>query len=327
LTFLLNRLVHTAIVLLATAFISFVIIRYVGDPVNNMFGQAATLEDREALRRALGLDDPAIVQFWRFLVNALSGNFGVSYRYDEPVAKLVLERAPASLELSLCAMLLAAGLGIPLGVWTAIHPGSALTRILLTLSVVGIALPTFLVGIILILIFAVQLGWLPAFGRGEVVDLGGWTTGLLTASGLKALILPSLTLGLFQMTLVMRLVRAEVSDVLRSSYIKFAIARGVPRSTVHYRHALGNAFLPVLTIVALQFGNLFAFSIIVETVFQWPGLGLLVIQAIQFADVPVLAAYLVLVSGIFALLNFTVDLISPAIDPRLRSSSLPGRPA
>ena len=283
-----------------------------------MVGQAATLDDREAMRRALGLDDPAIVQFCRFLGNVLSGNLGVSYRYGEPVGKLLLERAPASLELSLCAMLLAAGLGIPLGVWTAINRGSALTRILLTLSLVGVALPTFLVGIVLILIFSVQLGWLPAFGRGDVTDLGGWTTGLLTVSGLKALILPSLTLGLFQMTLIMRLVRAEISEVLRSSFIKFAIARGLPRRSIYYRHALGNALLPVITIVALQFGNLFAFSIIVETVFQWPGLGLLVIQAIQFADVPVLSAYLVLVSGIFALLNLTVDILSPVIDPRLR---------
>jgi peptide/nickel transport system permease protein len=275
------------------------------------------------MRRALGLDQPAIVQFWHFLGNVLSGNLGVSYRYGEPVAKLLTERAPASLELSLCAMLLAAGLGIPLGVWTAIHRGSFITRILLTVSVIGVALPTFLVGIVLILIFSVNLGWLPAFGRGEVTDLGGWTTGLLTLGGLKALILPSLTLGLFQMTLIMRLVRAEVSEVLRSSFVKFAIARGLPRRSVYYRHALGNALLPVMTIVALQFGNLFAFSIIVETVFQWPGLGLLVIQAIQYADVPVLAAYLVLVSGFFALLNLTVDILSPAIDPRLRTDGAP----
>jgi peptide/nickel transport system permease protein len=320
-------LLHASIVLLATGFISFVIIRYVGDPVNNMVGQTATLAEREAMHRALGLDDPAAAQFLRFLGNVLSGNLGVSYRYGEPVAKLIRERAPASLELSLSAMLLAAGLGIPLGVWTAIDKGSLLTRILLALSVVGVALPTFLVGIVLILVFAVNLGWLPAFGRGAVTDLGGWTTGLLTVSGLKALVLPSLTLGLFQMTLIMRLVRAEVSQVMRASFITFAVSRGVPRRSIYFRHALGNALLPVITIVALQFGNLFAFSIIVETVFQWPGLGLLVIQAIQFADVPVLSAYLVLVSGVFALLNLLVDILSPAIDPRLRDASHQGRAA
>jgi peptide/nickel transport system permease protein len=326
-TFLLSRIVHALVVLLATGFVSFVIIRYIGDPVNNMVGQAATLADREAMRRELGLDDPAALQFVRFLGEVLSGNLGVSYRYGEPVAKLIAERAPASLELSLCAMLLAAGLGIPLGVWTAIHRRNPLTRVLLTLSVIGVALPTFLIGIVLILIFSVNLGWLPAFGRGEVTDLGGWTTGLLTAGGVKALILPSLTLGLFQMTLVMRLVRAEVSQVLRASFIRFALARGVPRRSIYYRHALGNALLPVITIVALQFGNLFAFSIIVETVFQWPGLGLLVIQAIQFADVPVLAAYLILVSGVFALLNLGVDILAPALDPRLRAASHAGRTA
>ena len=325
--FVLRRLLHASIVLLATGFISFVIIRYVGDPVNNMVGQTATLAEREAMHRALGLDDPAAAQFLRFLGNVLSGNLGVSYRYGEPVAKLIRERAPASLELSLSAMLLAAGLGIPLGVWTAIDKGSLLTRILLALSVVGVALPTFLVGIVLILVFAVNLGWLPAFGRGAVTDLGGWTTGLLTVSGLKALVLPSLTLGLFQMTLIMRLVRAEVSQVMRASFITFAVSRGVPRRSIYFRHALGNALLPVITIVALQFGNLFAFSIIVETVFQWPGLGLLVIQAIQFADVPVLSAYLVLVSGVFALLNLLVDILSPAIDPRLRDASHQGRAA
>ena len=325
--FVLRRLLHASIVLLATGFISFVIIRYVGDPVNNMVGQTATLAEREAMHRALGLDDPAAAQFLRFLGNVLSGNLGVSYRYGEPVAKLIRERAPASLELSLSAMLLAAGLGIPLGVWTAIDKGSLLTRILLALSVVGVALPTFLVGIVLILVFAVNLGWLPAFGRGAVTDLGGWTTGLLTVSGLKALVLPSLTLGLFQMTLIMRLVRAEVSQVMRASFITFAVSRGVPRRSIYFRHALGNALLPVITIVALQFGNLFAFSIIVETVFHWPGLGLLVIQAIQFADVPVLSAYLVLVSGVFALLNLLVDILSPAIDPRLRDASHQGRAA
>lgn len=326
-TFLLSRLAHAVLVLVATGFVSFVIIRYIGDPVNNMVGQAATLADREAMRRALGLDDPAALQFARFLGEAASGNLGVSYRYGEPVSRLILERAPASLELSLAAMALAAGLGIPLGVWTAIHPGRVMTGVLLTLSVIGVALPTFLIGIVLILVFSVNLGWLPAFGRGEVTAIGGWTTGLLTASGLKALILPSLTLGLFQMTLIMRLVRAEVAQVLRSGFIRFAMARGVPRRSLYYRHALGNALLPVVTILALQFGNLFAFSIIVETVFQWPGLGLLVIQAIQFADVPVLAAYLMLVATAFALLNLGVDILAPAIDPRLRDAASGGRPA
>jgi peptide/nickel transport system permease protein len=231
-----------------------------------------------------------------------------------------MERLPATLELSVCAMLVATFLGVPLGVWTALHRRSVVSQILLVVSLVGVALPTFLIGIVLILIFSVWLGWLPSFGRGATVTLGGsWTTGLLTASGLKALVLPSLTLGLFQMTLIMRLVRAEMLEVLRTDYIKFARARGLSSTTVNYDHALRNTLVPVITIVGLQFGNIFAFSIIVETVFQWPGLGLLVIQSIQFADVPLLASYLMLIALGFALVNLAVDLLYAAIDPRVRA--------
>jgi peptide/nickel transport system permease protein len=320
--FLLSRLLQAAIVLAVTAFISFALVRYIGDPVNNMAGQAATLAEREEMRRAIGLDRPVFIQFLKFAQNALSGNLGVSYRYGVPVRQLLIERLPASLELSLCAMLIASALGVPLGVWTAIHRDSFWTRVLLGLSIIGVALPTFLIGIVLILIFSVWLHWLPAFGRGSVTDLGGWTTGLLTGDGLRALVLPSLTLALFEMTLIMRLARAEVGEVLRSDFIKFARGRGLPPFKLHYRHALGNALIPLITIISLQFGNLFAFAIIVETVFQWPGLGLLVIQAIQYADVPVLSAYLVLISGFFALTNLVVDSLSFAIDPRLHGGSI-----
>jgi peptide/nickel transport system permease protein len=319
--FVLSRLIQTLIVLVVTAFLSFAIIRYIGDPVNNMAGQAATLADREEVRRALGLDRPVFLQFLTFLGNALSGKLGVSYRYGVPVRQLLIERLPASLELSLCAMLIASALGIPAGVFAAIKRNSFWTRILLGLSIVGVALPTFLIGIVLILIFSVWLHWLPAFGRGTVTDLGGWTTGFLTVDGLRALVLPSLTLGLFETTLIMRLVRSEVSEVLRSDFIRFARGRGLSPFRLYYRHALGNALLPVATIISLQFGNLFAFAVIVETVFQWPGLGLLVIQAIQFADVPVLSAYLVLVAGFFAVINLAVDILSFAIDPRLHDGS------
>jgi peptide/nickel transport system permease protein len=320
--FLLSRLLQAAIVLAVTAFISFALVRYIGDPVNNMAGQAATLAERKEMRRAIGLDRPVFIQFLKFAQNALSGNLGVSYRYGVPVRQLLIERLPASLELSLCAMLIASALGVPLGVWTAIHRESFWTRVLLGLSIIGVALPTFLIGIVLILIFSVWLHWLPAFGRGSVTDLGGWTTGLFTGDGLRALVLPSLTLGLFEMTLIMRLARAEVSEVLRSDFIRFARGRGLSPFKLHYRHALGNALIPLITIISLQFGNLFAFAIIVETVFQWPGLGLLVIQAIQYADVPVLSAYLVLISGFFALTNLVVDSLSFAIDPRLHGGSI-----
>jgi peptide/nickel transport system permease protein len=324
-SFFVQRLFQTILVVLAAALVSFAMFRYVGDPVNNMVGQAATLAERDAMRRSLGLDDPVILQFAHFAAGMLRGDLGVSYRFGVPVGRLIMERLPATLELSLCAMLIATALGIPLGVWTAIHRRSPMSHVLMIGSLVGVALPTFLVGIVLILVFSVWLGWLPSFGRGPTVSLGGWTTGLLAAGGLKALVLPSLTLGLFQMTLILRLVRAEMLEVLRTDYIKFARARGLTDRAVNYRHALKNTLVPVITIIGLQFGNIFAFSIIVETVFQWPGLGLLVIQSIQFADVPLLAAYLVMISLAFAVLNLAVDLLYAAIDPRVRSGMLSAR--
>jgi peptide/nickel transport system permease protein len=325
-SFVVRRLSQTFLVVLMSALVCFVLLRYVGDPVNNMVGQAASLAEREAMRKMLGLDDPVIVQFIHFLREFLSGDLGVSYRYGMPVSRLLLERLPATLELSVCAMLVATLLGIPLGVWTALHRRNVLTQILMVLSLVGIALPTFLVGILLILIFSVWLGWLPSFGRGATISLGPyWSTGLLTLSGLKALVLPCLTLGLFSMTLIMRLVRAEMLEVLRTDYIKFARARGLPARTINYDHALRNTLIPVITIVGLQFGNIFAFSIVVETVFQWPGLGLLVIQSIQFADVPLLASYLVLIALGFALINLTVDLLYAAVDPRVRAGLVVAR--
>ena len=324
-SFFVQRLFQTVLVVLAAALVSFAMFRYVGDPVNNMVGQAATLAEREAMRRALGLDDPVVLQFLRFIGDALTGDLGVSYRFGVPVGRLILERLPATLELSLCAMAIATALGIPLGVWTALHRRSPMSHLLMIASLIGVALPTFLVGIVLILVFSVWLGWLPSFGRGATVALGSWTTGLLTLGGLKALILPSLTLGLFQMTLILRLVRNEMLEVLRTDYIKFARARGLTERAVHYRHALKNTLVPVITIIGLQFGNVFAFSIIVETVFQWPGLGLLVIQSIQFADVPLLAAYLVMIALAFALLNLGVDFLYAAIDPRVRSGMLSAR--
>ncbi len=318
--FILARLGQTVIVVLVAALVSFSLFTYVGDPVNNMLGQAASLADREAMRMELGLDDPAPVQFVRFIGRALQGDLGISYGFHRPVVDLLLERFPATLELSIMAMVLATALGVPLGVWTAIHRDSRVSQILLSASLVGIALPTFLIGIMLILVFSVWLGWLPSFGRGQVVQIGSWTTGLLTWSGLKALILPSVTLGLFQMTLIMRLVRAEMLEVLRSDFIRFARARGLTRARINYDHALKNTLIPVITIVGLQFGNIFAFSIIVETVFQWPGLGLMVIQAIQFADVPLLAAYLVMIAICFAFINLAVDLLYTLVDPRLRTA-------
>ena len=304
--------------MLAVGLIAFALFRFVGDPVLFMLGQDATPQDRERVTRLLGLDQPFYVQYARFVERALQGEFGLSLRQMRPVSALLVERLPATLELSVTAALLALVAGVAMGVYTALRPRSWLSQLLLTLSLIGVSLPTFLIGILLILVFSVQLGWLPSFGRGETLAIGWWTTGFLTASGLKALVLPAITLGLFQMTLIQRLTRAEMLEVLRTDYIRFARARGLTDRAVHFGHALKNTLVPVITVTGLQLGSIIAFAIITETVFQWPGLGLLFIQAVNFADVPVMAAYLCLAALFFVLINLVVDLLYYAVDPRLR---------
>ena len=324
LAFILRRILQSVAVLAAVAFIAFALFTYTGDPVTFMVGQDATQEDRARLRSDIGLDQPFYIQFGRFVGRAVQGEFGLSLRQGRPVSTLLKERLPATLELAFTAALLALVLGVPAGVYTALRRKSWLSHILLAVSLIGMSLPTFLIGILLILVFAVILGWLPSFGRGDTVALGWWTTGFLTKSGLKALILPSITLMLFQMTLIMRLVRAEMLEVLRTDYIKFARARGLTDRAIHFGHALKNTLVPVLTITGLQLGAIIAFAIITETVFQWPGMGLLFIQAVGFADVPVMAAYLCLIALIFVLINLVVDLLYFAVDPRLRVGSAGG---
>ncbi|MBV8651637.1 MAG: ABC transporter permease [Alphaproteobacteria bacterium] len=316
--FIIRRLFQSIAVMLAVAFIAFALFNFVGDPINNMVGQDTTQQDRDKLRQELGLNDPFVVQFARFVGHAVQGNFGLSYQYARPVSELIVERLPATLELSLVAATLALVIGIPIGIYTGLHRYSWLSQLLLATSLVGISLPTFLIGILLILVFAVILGWLPSFGRGATVAIGWWTTGFLTIDGLRALILPAITLGLFQMTLIIRLVRAEMLEVLRTDYIKFARARGLSRRAINFGHALKNTLVPVITITGLQLGSIIAFSIITETVFQWPGMGLLIVQAIDFADIPIMSAYLVLVSFFFVVINLIVDLLYYAVDPRLR---------
>ena len=318
LAFTLRRLFQSVIVLLVVGLVAFSMFRFVGDPIENMLGQERTQADVERLRGVLGLDDPFPVQYVTFLAKAVQGDFGVSYRQGRPVAEIIAERAPATLELAFVSAVLAVVFGIALGVFTAIRRDGWAANVVMTLSLVGVSLPTFLIGILLIYVFAVALGWLPSFGRGETVDLGWWRTGLLTESGLKALILPAITLGLYQMTLIMRLVRSEMLEVLRLDFIRFARARGLSERAVNFRHALKNTMVPVITVVGLQLGAIIAFAIITETVFQWPGVGLLFINAIQFVDIPVMAAYLMLISVLFVGINLIVDLLYFAIDPRLR---------
>ena len=318
LAFIVRRLIQAVMVMLSVALIAFLLFQYVGDPVASMVGQEATQQDRERLRQELGLDKPVVLQFVSFVGNAVQGEFGISYRQGRKVSTLLQERMPATLELAGAAAVLALCVGIPLGVYTALRRKGFISQSLLVFSLLGVSLPTFLIGILLILVFAVWLGWLPSFGRGDTTALGWWTTGLLTADGWKHLILPAVTLALFQLTLVMRLVRAEMLEVLRTDYIKFARARGLSNRAVHFGHALKNTLVPVITITGLQLGSIIAFAIITETVFQWPGMGLLFIQAVQFADIPVMAAYLCLIALIFVVINLIVDLLYFAVDPRLR---------
>ena len=318
LAFILRRLGQSVLVMLAVALISFALFRYVGDPIAQLVGVDTGAEQREALRQELGLNDPVIVQFARFLGQAGRGRFGISYQFKKPVSELLAERMPATLELAMTSTLFALLIGIPMGVYTGIRRNSWASKLFMSLSLIGVSLPTFLIGILLIYVFAVQLKWLPSYGRGETVRLGWWSTGLLTRSGLAALIMPAVTLGLYQMTLIMRLVRAEMLEVLRTDYIKFARARGLAPRAIYFGHALKNTLVPVITIAGLQLGSVIAFAIITETVFQWPGMGLLFVQAVQNVDIPIMAAYLMLVGLIFVAINLVVDILYTVVDPRLR---------
>jgi peptide/nickel transport system permease protein len=318
--YILRSLAQAVVVMLAVALIAFAMFRFVGDPIANMVGQEASVAERTELAQRLGLDDPVPVQFGRFVLGIARGELGMSYRQGRPVIDLLAERLPATAELAVLSALMALVLGIALGVYAAINRRGILANAVMSLSLVGVSLPTFLIGIGLIYVFAVELHWLPSFGRGEVVRLGWWSTGLLTESGRKSLILPVLTLGFYQLTLIMRLVRAEMLEALRTDYVKFARARGIPERTVRFHHALRNTMIPVITIAGLQLGSVFAFAIVTESVFQWPGLGSLFVQAVQFVDIPVMAAYLLFVALVFVVVNLTVDLFYFVLDPRLRTS-------
>ena len=318
LNYFLKRLIQSVLVMLIVAFVSFSLFNYVGDPVHNMVGQEASTEKRQEIREKLGLNDPVHSQFIRFVGNAVQGEFGISYQLRRPVSELIAERLPATLELVFISALIAIVSGVALGVYTGINRDGYLSNIILIISLFGVSLPTFVIGILFIYLFAVILGILPSFGRGEVIDLGFWNTGFLTLSGIKAIILPSITLSLFQMTYVIRLVRAEMMEILQTDYIKFARARGIQKNIINFKHALKNGLIPVITITGINIGTLVAFSIITETVFQWPGMGFLFINAVHFVDIPIMSAYLIMVAFIFVMINFIVDITYYIIDPRIR---------
>ena len=323
LAFIIRRLLQAVVVMLTVALIAFTLFRFVGDPINQMVGIETSAEERAQLRQDLGLNDPIPVQFTRFVWNAARLDFGNSYQFKTPVIDLIADRFPATMELALASAIFSLLIGIPMGVYTALHRRSFLSNVFLAASLVGISLPTFLIGILLIFLFPVTLHVLPSFGRGDVVRLGFWTTGLLTAPGLKAIVLPAVTLGLFQMTLIMRLVRGEMLEVLRTDYIKFARARGLTDRAVNFGHALKNTLVPVMTIAGLQLGSIIAFALITESVFQWPGMGLMFLKAVQNVDIPIMSAYLLLVAFIFVTINLIVDMLYAVVDPRIRIDARP----
>lgn len=316
--FILKRLIQSVFVMLAVAFLAFSLFRFVGDPITQMTGVETSVQDQERLREELGLNAPFVMQFVRFTGDMLQGDFGFSYRTRQPVAEMIATRIPATLELGIVALLISLIFGIPAGIYTALHPRGITTQAILMTTLVGVSIPTFVIGIMLIFVFGVQLGWLPTFGRGGTVQIGGWESSLFTVEGWRALLLPAITLGVYQLTLTMRLVRAEMMEVMRSDYIRFGMARGVPIRRLHYKHALANTMVPVITIIGLQFGGVIAFSIVTESVFQWPGLGLLFLESIRFVDIPVMGVYLVVIAFFFVVVNLIVDLLYVAIDPRLR---------
>jgi len=316
--FILKRLVQSVFVMLAVAFLAFSLFRFVGDPITQMTGVETSVEDQSRLRQELGLNDPFVLQFSRFTSDMLQGDFGFSFRTRQPVAQMIASRIPATLELGIVALIISLFVGIPAGVYTALRPRGVISQAILMTTLVGVSIPTFVIGIMLIFLFGVQLGWLPTFGRGGTAQIGSWESSFFTLEGWRALILPAITLGVYQLTLTMRLVRAEMMDVMRSDYIRFATARGVPMRRLYFRHALANTMVPVITIIGLQFGGVIAFSIVTESVFQWPGMGLLFLESIRFVDIPVMGVYLVVIAFFFVVVNLIVDLLYVAIDPRLR---------
>ena len=320
-SFVFRRLVQSIFVMLAVSLIAFAIFRYVGDPIAVMVGQETSIQDQERLRQELGLNDSPFVQYWRFLGNLASGDFGFSYRTRQPIGEMILARMPATVELGFVSLLVSLLVGIPAGIYTALKNDTVAANIILMTTLIGISIPTFVIGIFLIYVFGVQLGWLPTFGRGQTVDIGWWRSNILSPAGWKSLVLPALTLGVYQLTLTMRLVRSEMQNVMSTDFVKFAIARGIDYHSVHYKHALRNSLVPVITIIGLQFGGVIAFSIVTESVFQWPGMGLLFLDSIRFVDVPVMSVYLVIIALIFVVINLIVDISYFIIDPRLRIKS------
>ncbi|MDP3408305.1 ABC transporter permease [Bosea sp. (in: a-proteobacteria)] len=314
----LQRLLQAVFVMLAMTLIVFIGVSVIGDPVEVLISPDADQAERLRAIAAFGLDRPLWAQYLSFLHGALHGDLGRSFVYNEPALKVILQRMPATLELALCAMLLSTVIGIPLGLYAGLKPNAPMARVIMTGSILGFSLPGFWVGLLLIMVFAVQLGWLPSGGRGETRQLLGIGWSFLTLDGLQHLVLPALNLALFKISLVMRLVRAETREVIPQDYIRTARAKGLPESSVIFRHLLKNIMIPVVTIIGLEFGSVIAFSVVTETIFAWPGMGKLIIDSIHVLDRPMIVAYLMIIVLMFVVINLLVDCLYTALDPRVR---------
>ena len=322
LAFIGRRALQALLVMVAIAVIAFAVRAGLGDPLREIMGEAVPETERAALRHELGLDAPWPAQLGRYLGRAAIGDLGQSYIYKRPTVQVVLAKFPASFELVLAASLIVLLLSLPAGIYCAVRPRSLMAKLILGFSVLGISIPVFITGILLITLFSVELGWLPAFGRGETVRLGFWETGLLTLDGIKHLLLPAVTLSSIMLPLFIRLVRGAMLDQLGSDYVRTARAKGAARWRVWLHHALRNALLPLVAVGGLQIGNMLAFTLLTETVFQWPGMGFLFLEAVTRADVPLITTYLIAVGLLFVLTNTLVDVMSLWLDPRI---SLEGR--
>jgi peptide/nickel transport system permease protein len=316
--FLVRRLIQAIFVMLIISFVGFAIKNKIGDPVRDLVGERVTPAERAAIRDTLGLNDPFLVQYVRFIKNALQGDLGLSFFHKTPALKVILSKAPATLELVIGAALIIIFISLPVGVFSAIYPKSWFSRFVMAFSTLGVSIPVFLTAIILIYFFSVEMNWLPSYGRGDTVNLWGWESGFFTLDGLKHLILPSFSLASIMLPLFIRLIRSEMMEVLETEYIKFAWAKGLDRRRIWFIHAFKNTLLPVITVFGVQIGIMFAFTILTETVFQWQGMGFMFLEAVERSDISLLVAYLVVVGAMFVIVNTVVDIIYGLVNPTIR---------
>lgn len=317
--FVIRRAAQAALVMVVISLVCFAVQHKIGDPIRDLVGESVSEAERQILREKLGLSDPLPKQYLRFVVNAAHGDLGTSYMFGKPALNVILQKFPATAELVFCAVIWVLLLSLPMGIYAAIRPKSVLTRIIMGVSIVGVSIPVFLIAIILIWIFAVYLGWLPSFGRGDTIVLpGGWTTGLATWDGIRHMVLPSISLASLTLPLFVRLIRSEMMEVLQSEFVKFAYAKGLSLWRIYLVHAFKNTLLPVITVGGVRIGTMLAFTILTETVFQWQGMGFIFLQAVERADTSLLVAYLVVVGLIFVGVNTVVDLVYGLVNPMVR---------